>query len=301
MFHHPKILRQENSRTNIAKRSNSALAKSIHSYPNKSLSFDANLQRSIGNQGMIQMLKLQGRVSAQDRQAAVTSGERGASSNLVSTNISVNQSAPHDRIMRVPAEPYVAQINVDLNTPQNVRLDWQGTPPSDVRSAFRCSTGKGYGDPDDPPGICNRACCTSGANPCAAPNDQRRSRGSCCTPTGNFVVQSKDRDHAVEGGTIPFWMYFYRTRGIAIHEYSPVNGTPLSHGCVRLDSVNAEMLFNYSHANVTRVSVTGTATPACPAGSGVACSTSASIEPSQSLEEGERLAGIEREEVDLTV
>jgi len=205
------------------------------------------------------------------------------------------KAASPNRVMRLPSEPYVKKINVDLNTSQSVSLDWQGTPPDGARSTFRCSTGKGYGDPDDPPGVCNRNCCNKGVNPCESPYDKRESSGSCCTPIGNLVIQQKDREHAVEGGTIPFWMYIYRKRGIAIHEYAPVDGTPLSHGCVRLDSVNAEMLFNHSHESVTRVSITGSATPACPAGRGAACTTAAAT---GSPRGGERLAGGARAEVD---
>lgn len=242
---------------------------------------DLRLQRAVGNRGMM----LLAHPAAPD-------------------SLAVAQSLPSARIMRTPVEPYVRQINVNLTSPQNVSVDWQGTAPADTRSSFRCSTGKGYGDPGDPPGICTRACCTSGTNPCASPNDRRRARGSCCTPVGDFVIQSKERDHAVEGGTIPFWMYFYRSRGIALHEYSPVDGTPLSHGCVRLDSANAEMLFNYSYADTTRVNVSGAATPACPAGSGVACTSSASAEPAGAAGERARLAEAEaeagREEVDAS-
>jgi hypothetical protein len=198
--------------------------------------------------------------------------------------------------MRAPAEPYVKKINVDLDTPQNVSLEWQGAPPSGVSSSFRCSTGKGYGDPDDPPGICNRPCCAAGTNPCAAPYDQRESRGSCCTPVGEFEIQEKDPDHRVVGGTIPFWMYFYRRRGIALHEYSPVDGTPISHGCVRLDSLNAERLFTYSYVGDTKVSVSGTATPACPAGR--ECSAGSSRGALAPAAADTLLAGGEREEVD---
>ncbi|MBC8076702.1 MAG: L,D-transpeptidase [Chloroflexales bacterium] len=237
-------------------------------------------QRSLGNQGLLRL--------ASEGQHAPTSAEIAAPRALASP-------APL-RIMRAPAEPYISQINVFLTSPQHVTVDWQGSAPQDIRSTFRCSTGKGYGDPDDPPGVCNRSCCRPGANPCASPNEQRGARGSCCTPVGDFSIQHKDRDHSVEGGTIPFWMYFYRQRGIALHEYSPVDGTPLSHGCVRLDSVNAEMLFTYSHANVTRVHVEGSATPACPTGSGVACGTTASLEQPP---EAEQLASAEREEADV--
>jgi hypothetical protein len=207
------------------------------------------------------------------------------------------------RIQRAPREPYVKKINVDLNSPQNVTVEWQGTAPADVYSNFRCSTGKGYGDPGDPAGICRRDCCnTGGANPCAAPNDEPGARGSCCTPVGDFKIRSREREHAVTGGTIPYWMYFLPRRGIALHEYSPVDGTPISHGCVRLDAVNAQMLYTYAVVGVTDVHVSGTATPTCPAGNGVACGSSASNGPAGGAGEAERMAAAEpaaeQEEVD---
>jgi hypothetical protein len=185
------------------------------------------LQRMIGNQAMMRQAQSITSVPVETPQTAAPAADGLAA-----------QAPSTERIMRTPAEPYVSQINVNLTSPQRVTLDWQGTPPDGARSSFRCSTGKGYGDPGDPAGICLRSCCTAGSNPCASPNDRRSANGSCCTPVGSFVIQSKERDHAVDGGTIPFWMYFYRSRGIAIHEYNPVNGEPLSHGCVRLDSVN---------------------------------------------------------------
>jgi len=234
----------------------------------------AQLQRALGNQTLIQR-----RPHQEGPSIAIK-----------------NRAAPLNRLMRLPAEPYVKKINVNLDSSQTVSLEWQGTPPSDIHSTFRCSTGKGYGDPDDPPGVCNRACCTAEGNMCDPPFDQPGSTGSCCTPVGNFVIQQKDREHEVTGGTIPYWMYFYRRRGIAIHEYFPVNGTPISHGCVRLDSTNAEMLFNHSHANVTRVSVTGRATPDCPTSRD--CSTSAAAATPGAQESRGQFASLGQEEVD---
>jgi len=260
-----------------------ALARPSHDLPDSKNA----LQRAVGNQGMMRLAN-----------SHISLAPSHGTADTVAPRVTVSQSAPDDRIMRAPAEPYVRQINVDLNSPQNVTLDWQGIPPDEARSKFRCSTGKGYGDPDDPPGICNRGCCTTGTNPCASPFDQPKSSGSCCTPVGHFFIQSKEREHPVEGGTIPFWMYFYSTRGIAVHEYSPVDGTPLSHGCVRLDSVNAEMLFNHSYVNTTRVSVSGTATPACPTATGVACGKAAANEAGGPPQQQEASAGGGREETD---
>ncbi len=295
MLHFSKAPRRGSDQVAEVRRATLAVTRATQSSQSHSRSDGIGLQRNMGNRGMMLLAQSQ----RQDFAHVDVGGEEMSPTKDAQLHIAVDQVAPSDRVMRVPAEPYVRQIHVDLNRPQRVSLDWQGTPPPDARSNFRCSTGKGYGDPGDPAGICTRACCTPGVNPCESPYDQRRSTGSCCTPIGDFVIQSKERDHAVEGGTIPFWMYFYRSRGIALHEYSPVDGTPLSHGCVRLDSVNAEMLFNHSYVGVTRVTVAGTATPACPAGQGVACTTSASAEPGRAADA--LAANVEREEVDSGV
>ncbi len=298
MYYHSKIESKSKNKIAEVRKPNTVAPKITLPYQAGLYATNVQLQRALGNQAIINLKKHQGESTYQVKPTDGKSNDR----NLVEPSqfrpsvIKVNQSAKANRVMRLPAEPYVRKINVNLDTSQSVSLEWQGTPPEYARSTFRCSTGKGYGDPDDPPGICNRSCCTSGVNLCEPPYDQRRSRGSCCTPVGNFVIQHKDREHEVSGGTIPFWMYFYRTRGIAIHEYSPVDGTPISHGCVRLDSVNAEMLFNHSHANVTRVSVSGTATPACP--STRACSTSAAV---GLPEDGKRFASAGQDEVDQAV
>jgi L,D-transpeptidase catalytic domain len=290
VLHRSKTPRREGAQVTEVRRATLAVTRITQSSQNHSPSDDIRLQRSMGNRGMMLLAHPQKQESVR---VEVNRGMHLAKD--AQQRIAVDQLAPSDRIMKAPVEPYVRQVHVDLNRPQRVSLDWQGTPPTDARSNFRCSTGKGYGDPDDPVGICTRACCTPGVNPCESPYDQKRSTGSCCTPIGDFVIQSKERDHAVEGGTISFWMYFYRNRGIALHEYSPVDGTPLSHGCVRLDSVNAEMLFNHSYVGATQVTVAGTATPACPAGQGVAC-TSASAQPGRAADA--LAVSVEREEVD---
>ena len=299
LFDHSILLRQEKSPVTQAKKPDSVVNKAIRQYQNGIYTGGVQLQRALGNQAMIRMRHLPGSLPVKATADLIRDNDVSELGKIKSSNIIVCRSGKPKQIMRLPAEPYVRQINVNLDTPQSVSIDWQGTPPEGVRNTFRCSTGKGYSDPGDPPGTCNRDCCIPGINLCESPYDQRESRGSCCTPVGDFAIQHKDREHRVIGGTIPFWMYFYRSRGIAIHEYFPVTGTPISHGCVRLDSVNAEMLFNYSHERVTSVSVTGTATPACPAER--QCTTSAAEESLGFLEERQRLAGIGQKEIDQAV
>ncbi len=52
-------------------------------------------------------------------------------------------------------------------------------------------------------------------------------------------------------------------RAIALHEYSPIDGTPLSHGCVRLHTAMAKKIFCGVRQNQTWVKVLGFARPKC--------------------------------------
>ncbi len=134
---------------------------------------------------------------------------------------------------------HINAIFVNLDTPQNVRLfwdDWYPTP------AIECSTGRGRCCPD----------------PCAYPKNMVD--GSNCTPTGVFKVIDKQRR---TGSGLNFFVHFAR-KDIALHEYSPVDGTPLSHGCVRLHRSDAMTIYHGSIEGKTWVIVGGKAVPRCP-------------------------------------
>jgi hypothetical protein len=91
---------------------------------------------------------------------------------------------------------------------------------------------------------------------------QSRVEGSNCTPItlrSGYPVKHRVRDHS----GIQFWTEFVPERGIALHQYSPVDGTPLSHGCVRLNEAMAKKIFCGVRQNRTWVQVEGFARPQC--------------------------------------
>jgi hypothetical protein len=67
----------------------------------------------------------------------------------------------------------------------------------------------------------------------------------------------------VTGGGVRLWTQFHNARSIALHEYRPVDGTPLSHGCVRLNRSTAQTIFDGAVTGVTRVTVRNLAAPRC--------------------------------------
>ena len=85
-----------------------------------------------------------------------------------------------------------------------------------------CSTGKGH-------------CCfdaTAGTAAGGACSEARSvQKDNNCTPVGDFIVTTKIPK---TGGGIEFWTQFHDLKQVALHKYSPVDGTPLSPGCVRL-------------------------------------------------------------------
>jgi hypothetical protein len=165
-------------------------------------------------------------------------------------------------VQRRPA-PYIKKITVHLTPPQKAELEWKGTPPSSATGAdsFTVSTGKGYGDPGDPPGTCKRQCCSDAEKQCAPPFNQPGKVGSCCTHFGSaFYTGTPQKEH---GG----WLWwtpiqpYYSQRGIALHQHDEVTGQPIGHGCVRMDEPNAKRIFDFSNRSKTNVTIDGRASP----------------------------------------
>jgi pyrrolidone-carboxylate peptidase len=152
-----------------------------------------------------------------------------------------------DNCQAQPEGRWIKTITVDQKTDQNVTLAW-----SDGKSdePFPCSTGKGH-------------CCAEDGSEAAACHAGNSSvDGSNCTQmsTGSgFPVQNRDLDH----GGIAFWTEFVPARGIALHKYAPVDGSPLSHGCVRLSESNALRIFCGAKQFQTMVKVVNPAKPKC--------------------------------------
>ena len=146
----------------------------------------------------------------------------------------------------------IENIVVDQKETQTVTIHWtDGRKETDI-----CSTGKGF-------------CCvdtSGGASSAGWSGVESNVKSTNRTPVGNFHVRWK-REKRPSG--IKFWTHFH-TRPIALHSYWPVDGTALSHGCVRLKPPMAEKIFNgsvsaeeKSRKYATNVKVINTPTPRC--------------------------------------
>ena len=148
---------------------------------------------------------------------------------------------------KTASAPHITQVRVDQNTPQRVTATF-----SDGHSeSGACSTGKGHCCFDDTAGTAEGGACS------AARSVQV---GNNCTPVGTFTVTRKI---PVTGGGVRLWTQFHDAKSVALHEYSPVDGTPLSHGCVRMHTQMAQTIFDHARVGVTRVTVDGLARPRC--------------------------------------
>jgi LysM repeat protein len=145
-----------------------------------------------------------------------------------------------------PKDKWIKTIVVDQQVPQDVTLGWS----DNSSDTFRCSAGKGH------------CCCDGPDSPPACAGAESRRSGSNCTPNSagaGFPVQNRVLDHS----GIPYWTEFEPSRGIALHVFDPVDGTALSHGCVRLTDDAAKAIFCGSRQFQTRVQVTSPARPDC--------------------------------------
>ena len=172
----------------------------------------------------------------------------------------IQQSAQHpgSRLMRKwddapdcakqPKDKWIKTVTVNQEGSQTATVEWSdGSTESD-----QCSAGKGHCCVDD-----------SNASGIACTIDGSHVTGSNCTPMTQkkgYPVESRVLDH--DG--VAFWTEFVPSpRSIALHEYSPIDGTPLSHGCVRLHTEMAKKIFCGVRRNDTWVKVLGFARPKC--------------------------------------
>ncbi len=146
-----------------------------------------------------------------------------------------------------PKDKWIQKVVVEQAIPQTVTAYWSdGSTDSDT-----CSSGKGH-------------CCVDATAPGGAACTEANSHidGSNCTPitkANGYLVQNRDLDH---NGVLK-WTEFAPARGIALHEYTPVDGTPLSHGCVRLNPDMALTIFCGARHQQTWVQVHSDARPQC--------------------------------------
>jgi len=156
---------------------------------------------------------------------------------------------------RTPGGPVIERVMVNQDTTQTVTVHWSdGRRERDI-----CSTGKG-------------SCCVDpeASGPAVSAADTRVG-GSAWTPVGDHTVAFK-RPESSSG--VKLWTEFVNRRDIALHYYRPVDGTPLSHGCVRLNWDMAQTIYDGSVAAndprvrrgklaPTRVRVEGLPRPRC--------------------------------------
>lgn len=157
---------------------------------------------------------------------------------------------PPARTDCAPLDDYIRLIVVNQESPQRVSVFWNysGDMESDI-----CSTGKG-------------TCCIDAAT--SADDDlvgaQRKgstTSGSHWTPIGVKPVQSIS--NLGPDDERRYWTEFDSPRSIALHAYNTVDGTPLSHGCVRMNVDLARTIYCGSIAGRTQVEVRGFARPQC--------------------------------------
>jgi len=145
-----------------------------------------------------------------------------------------------------PKDKWIKTVVVDQNKSQTATVTWSN---GDTNS-YPCSTGKGH-------------CCNDeGKSVPACEGVGSRITGTNCTPITSgpgVTVKNRVYDH----GGVYYWTEFEPDRFIALHKYAPVDGTPLSHGCVRLNQDAAVTIFCGSRQNATVVKVVNPARPDC--------------------------------------
>jgi len=140
------------------------------------------------------------------------------------------------------------EVNQEPPTAQAVTVTWS----DDSTESGQCSAGKGH-------------CCVDSSNPsgiaCSAEGSKQE--GSNCTPITQAMGYPV-RDRVFDHSGVFFWTEFVPSpRSITLHKYAPVDGTPLSHGCVRLNEDMAKKIFCNVRENQTWVQVHGFARPSC--------------------------------------
>jgi hypothetical protein len=139
-------------------------------------------------------------------------------------------------------------LDVNQDTPQTVTARYaDGRIEGDI-----CSAGKG-------------TCCVEpGARGGPTPGQMTVDQSNWTPHQTRKRVERKFETHPKSG--IAWWTEFNGARHIALHEYAPVDGTPLSHGCVRLHAGIAKRINRGTRIGHTVVNVTGTPRPRCDHG-----------------------------------
>jgi Domain of unknown function (DUF4157)/L,D-transpeptidase catalytic domain len=145
------------------------------------------------------------------------------------------------------ATPHITEVRVNQTTPQRVKA----TLSDGSTFEDECSTGKGHCCFDETSGTAEGGACSPARS---------RQTDNNCTPIGTFTVTTK---LPKTPGGVELWTQFHDAKQVALHQYSPVDGTPLSHGCVRMHKPTAQKIFDGARERVTKVVVEGDARPKC--------------------------------------
>lgn len=177
------------------------------------------------------------------------------------THVLQQTDSVHDRTIRRVTHPpartdcasledYIRLVVVNQESPQKVTVFWNYS--GDTETGI-CSTGKG-------------TCCIDSVTPAdddlvGAQRAGSTTSGSHWTPIGVKPVQGIT--NLGPDDERRYWTEFDSPRSIALHAYNRVDGTPLSHGCVRMNVDLARTIYCGSIAGKTQVEVRGFARPQC--------------------------------------
>jgi hypothetical protein len=160
--------------------------------------------------------------------------------------------------------PMIKQINVNVRTPQTVSVvwDWPGSKRLPKKLARRSQWGGGFLSALGIPGFFT---CSTGAGICSKNcNDTKISqeKDTMCTPKGGCWVVEPKWTHRKSPSKLNYFVGFQR-QTIGLHsnihkgKTLTVDGTPHSHGCVRLSHLIAQMIYENIWPGYTKVCVSG--------------------------------------------
>ena len=128
-------------------------------------------------------------------------------------------------------ETYISKVNVDL-WKQELTLEWTGpNAAAQKKGPYHCTPGAGI----------------SGVNCDNVATSQKA--GTDCTPKGEFPVLWKDTEFTKYPEAKWVTRFQDADRGIALHYYPRVPEYPSSHGCVRIQSLEAAKLIHDNSKN----------------------------------------------------
>jgi lipoprotein-anchoring transpeptidase ErfK/SrfK len=172
-----------------------------------------------------------------ERYLAETDGDEFGAVYLARSPAGKPQASPKKKPSKAKAR-LITDINVDLGA-QELTLTWS----DGASESHTVSTGIG--------------CPNTSANPCPTGKE------AYCTPTGDFTAgdkgdESKTNSH---GDKMAWWVRV--VGGIGIHNSQKADGTPRSHGCIRVGDGAADEAYakkiNQHVTGHTKVHISGTA------------------------------------------